>query len=1173
MSVVVRWVAEPFTVGADTLPPVLAESDAYRQLRKEIERYAADEITGRSFLISGHRGAGKTSMVVQAVWEVSREPTLLTPLLVRIQGPDLLPDAQLLRPNAVGAGAVSVDPDEAEAAAGSGDDGDGASTPQPDGSGRPPGDSQAMAERALRQITQATYRALSETVANAFAETVAAVAHDHLPEDERNELAARFRLALDEAPPPAELRELYRLAGVLRDGVLPRSRRGLEQGMLELTALSSAAAAFRVVAGTVESRQTVSRDEERQSSRSIAFDPSTKDLIAQVSTLLLGGAVGAGALAGGEGAATAGLAAVATVLGAGLVLKVSSARTRKHAAHEEYTFLRDHTPSTLERELPVLFGRLRVAGLAPIFVVDELDKVAGLREQMNTVIGHLKQFVSERAFFCFLTDRDYFEHLRDVSLRQAYPHEHTFFHSRILVLFRPGDLDRYLDEILGIVGSEPDDEIHKELLAFELRHRSKMHAVDLRRELSRVSDENGYVRPVSRSGPTQPVSGAAPLGFSLGMRLTVTVQLAVELLLDTEPLRSRLDQDPQFGQPAYDALYYLSRTWEEGGDSASADGGVLDLSWEAFHAYLFDRMNPNPSSHQARATADDGGDGSSADPGPREERLPLSTRDEDLLRHQALAVAAFMADPGTLAAELDRRAQQSGALSYTEASHARDAIPTDTPLLVPLADDRFAFRFDPYGRKLETPVSREVAGRSPGPESRPIAGPRGAPPNRGELSANLAGVRGLDAFLFDATGMSLATLAHLYVLSAVPTWSQVEAAMQTLEAYVNGVSSVDHDEPPVELLDAAAALDDYLRGLEGRSWILAATVVYGSALGAVHQLSHHADPSSRQEVERRTRGVTVLATELRFDRLRTPQALERELRRYIATVQRPVSLPSDVPHSPLESDWQSQIASALPLGEAPPVTPDEIEVAWDAWRRRLERRVIGGTTEIHLTEVDLLCAVEGIHPLTHFSADVSAMTISQWGVMLREAMGMFGGPPRPWLAVAALVELGVGHLAELEPAPWTYDEVAESWIGRLRDTRRSALEPRPWAVIPRFEFEPPTPSGGAGRGMSSWRPSERYGALPILTATAGFVDVSWAHFGKLLPSDRPERQPACVLFEASPTDDLQALLEPFELGSLRPRVVVVHSDPTAAATKGGVATVAADTLDRAMEQALRLVGS
>ena len=76
---------------------ILIESEASRLLVDELTRYCRREVTGCLFPISGHRGAGKTTMVTNAFLQVlkasERGQTRLRPLLVQLHGPSLFPES------------------------------------------------------------------------------------------------------------------------------------------------------------------------------------------------------------------------------------------------------------------------------------------------------------------------------------------------------------------------------------------------------------------------------------------------------------------------------------------------------------------------------------------------------------------------------------------------------------------------------------------------------------------------------------------------------------------------------------------------------------------------------------------------------------------------------------------------------------------------------------------------------------------------------------------------------------------------------------------------------------------------------------------------------------------------------------------------------------------------
>ena len=101
------------------VPPIphFMSSQAFAILKRELLGYVRQELAGRSLLIAGHRGSGKTSLVHRAVDEVGRElieeamtssgaiPAhgLQRPIIVKVHGPSLFKVA--LPPTAEGCAA------------------------------------------------------------------------------------------------------------------------------------------------------------------------------------------------------------------------------------------------------------------------------------------------------------------------------------------------------------------------------------------------------------------------------------------------------------------------------------------------------------------------------------------------------------------------------------------------------------------------------------------------------------------------------------------------------------------------------------------------------------------------------------------------------------------------------------------------------------------------------------------------------------------------------------------------------------------------------------------------------------------------------------------------------------------------------------------------------------
>src|SRR5215470_1448740 len=94
MALIIKKIVEPLTPASQATAALVIQSDGLHELLREMLRYARGEIVGRSYLIAGHRGVGKTTMVRQAIEllerQLSSENARLRPLFVDLHGPDLV---------------------------------------------------------------------------------------------------------------------------------------------------------------------------------------------------------------------------------------------------------------------------------------------------------------------------------------------------------------------------------------------------------------------------------------------------------------------------------------------------------------------------------------------------------------------------------------------------------------------------------------------------------------------------------------------------------------------------------------------------------------------------------------------------------------------------------------------------------------------------------------------------------------------------------------------------------------------------------------------------------------------------------------------------------------------------------------------------------------------------
>ena len=638
---------------AEPTASVSIQSAAMRVLVSELRRYCNQEVGGRSFLISGHRGAGKTTMIQHAFRQVFRDSlsdrARLRPLYVQLHGPSLFPDfvsgaAPVAAAPATGRGvaattAAPTAPPSGDGASGVAADAGAAATAAqsetvtvtvtaaqpaqsrlkiatpavaPVAAQTAPDSEQSVSARdarlALEQITLALHRAVSREFVDAVWRKAVPSSRiapkvDSFPrgrelaEAARSELAAAFEHELHECPSPMRLRDFWVRLGVARTGVLGLQRTGSQssaatnsQGMRELVALAGVCDAYRRIAGHVEQSNSDTEDAAQRLEAALSVDTTGKSVVPAIASMLTGGLVGGGLALGDAGAIQATIGGFVAAMGSSLVYKWSVTRSRSRAVKREYKFLFDTSLGTLDRVLPVLLQRLLAAGLAPIFVVDELDKVDHLSDRIFGMVRHLKKLVAESAFFCFLTDRSYFEDMRSRGQRGAYPLEYSYFTHRLFVSYGHDHLHEYLGELLDEPNRRPAiadpgaplpahttaTPPEYPLLRYMLLHRSEMHALELHRLLKSIRGEDGTV-----------LLELDDLRARATYRMDIGLQLGLEIIVDDSDLQERLRDEPEFQRLLQDALLYPSRMWRQG----RMELEFTDHQQTEFHDYLVDRMN------------------------------------------------------------------------------------------------------------------------------------------------------------------------------------------------------------------------------------------------------------------------------------------------------------------------------------------------------------------------------------------------------------------------------------------------------------------------------------------------------------------------------------------------------------------------------------------------------
>jgi hypothetical protein len=713
-------------------------SDAYQVLLTEMRRYVREEVAGRAFLISGHRGAGKTTLVQRVVDDLGDElfrdltkisvpaagatqPSLAhrpqRPLLVKLHGPSLLAD-ELPRPGGGEKSAQELPQTKAN----------GATTTSDAKSETGKSDSQASrttntgtAHGALVQITIALYRALAREFADAYA--VHSRAAYRVDADDQLDIAAQFRLDLDRWPETALLRGYWeRLAdeadalgsNAMSTGIVwPREigtslvAAGLpDQGVREIVALATAAQVFQVCSGAVKYEQSRkdSASYERATESKAGID--SKDIVNRVIGLTVGGLLGLGA-AGAVGIEPA--AGVGVGLLGSLAVTASVKRSARQERNEDYTFIVDRSIETLERDLPLVIERVREAGLAPVFLIDELDKLEpdkpeeavtgvrsdiqgpadpqtlnnsrGTRKTVTELIRRLKHLTTDFGFFCFLTGPEYFEDVQHKIETMAFPEEHTYFSDRLFVLYTPDQLDNFLRSVItsNEQAASPDfitDETARGVLARVIVHNSRLNTIDVVRALAHGWTEAGIYNIRSGTLTLQP-----------RYRLAVGVQLAIELILRGTKLEARTARDPRLRQMAVDSLYMISRAWERGETQIVISKGALAKHLLERRGNDRDGLNDEEAINELQQTV---------------VAANLTELADALSR-----LASFLYDFQALHDAMVREGRGSDELSL--AALARGITPIALLHPPPAGSQTYHFRYDYDGNELPPPTVEAVA--------------------------------------------------------------------------------------------------------------------------------------------------------------------------------------------------------------------------------------------------------------------------------------------------------------------------------------------------------------------------------------------------------------------------------------------------------------------------------
>jgi hypothetical protein len=433
------------------------KSDSFKRVVYELLRYCRGEIDGISVLIAGQRGAGKTTLVKLAIQDVMLQSDGLMPLPLMLHGPTIIdPKAVPDRPAAAAAAAplaVSTGTQGAPVlVVNTAPPAPPLTPPVATNENKPPEEK----ERALRLIVTALYRSLSLTLYEAWLNAAREAPERRRTERELLALRAHLDLRLERAPDPDVLRKIWERAGFLHSGVAfylrparkegegPRVRNSdppaiagvrSDQGIREIVALASCADAYRVIIS--KPQETLGRKQQSDYVREMKFpgptggekkedDAKSKSAADKATPAVLGTV--ASVLAGLASVYVKDSSTLVVSIGTGLLVWIGSwvamtygVRTSRQEMRRELTMDIKWDIDRLERDLPFLIKRVKDAGFAPIFVLDELDKVEDAWDSLHRFLKLTKHIVTDQSAFMFLTNRDYYERLLATEQQQVQP--------------------------------------------------------------------------------------------------------------------------------------------------------------------------------------------------------------------------------------------------------------------------------------------------------------------------------------------------------------------------------------------------------------------------------------------------------------------------------------------------------------------------------------------------------------------------------------------------------------------------------------------------------------------------------------------------------------------------------------------------------------------------------
>ncbi len=497
-------------------------------------------------------------------------------------------------------------------------------------------------------------------------------------------------------------------------------------------------------------------------------------------------------------------------------------------------------------------------------------------------------------------------------------------------------LNTYIEELVD--SDDPNntaDVFARKMLALVMLHKAKFGALELMRDVAGQFDGNGLMR-----------GGSAQFRSSMANRMKATIQLAINHIITGDEMAPRMEREPVFSQLAVDALYYISRVWEDNDASVALGRDSLVL-----HLAQGIRGAKPASPGAAKAIIAD----------------VIGDLDLELILGRVAKLEAYLRDFTTLAKDL--RLQWP-----PEDLEMLDVIPigiADGLLREKRDDPAMAdFTFDAFGRDVRPPQP---------PATRTV-----------EEFQN-----GFDTLL-KAAGVDREDLTHFGVLPNTIIWANVTAAAETLK---------NTGAPKVEIEDAALSIRAFNTVLNQRGAMVVAILALAQQITVDGQTPNTADPRPALAALDRYVGLAVT-----IQRDPTADSVPDWLVGYVPSRSRPSArggLAARILRWTqfIESGWRVDRDQILPLTER----AERAWTRWRALLLVWTPGSSEPTAPAAYYD-DVVLAAAGLGPGSVMRRGVDLMTVADWSALALAAFGETQVDRRApfWAGLAAMRALGFG---------------------------------------------------------------------------------------------------------------------------------------------------------------------